>query len=233
MRGTSRGRDVTPTFVERAEAFIRENLPLTEVPGTGGIRLHLADPSSGLSRLVGDGPTPYWAYAWPGGVALARHIHAHPGALGEPRSSWEIGAGSGLVTIAAARAGKGGSAIDTDPLAFVASRLNAAANGVERRLMPILSPPHADLEGFGPANSLTGTPTILAGDVFYDEALARGVTAWFDRHGPGTTILIGDIGRAHLPRDRLEPLACYPVRDVGDPLDAEPREGWVYRWRHL
>lgn len=214
-----------PARVARAEAFIGANLPLAEVPGTG-VRLHLATPTSGLSRLVGDGPPPYWAQAWPGGVALARYLHDHPGTIGAS-GTWEIGAGSGLASLAAARAsGRGGAMLDADPLALVAARLNAAANGV-RGLTAMLVPPDADLSAIAPA---AGTPTILAGDVFYDERLARGVAAWFDRHDPGTLILVGDIGRRWLPRGRLHPLASYPVRDVGDPPGAPLREGWVYRW---
>jgi predicted nicotinamide N-methyase len=215
-----------PALAARAEAFIRENLPLAEVLGTG-VRLHLARPESGLSRLVGDGPPPYWSRAWPGGVALARFLRDNPGTIG-PAGFWEIGAGSGLAGLAAARAsGHGGWLLDADPLALVAARLNAEANGVGG-LAAMLTPP--DMETLGLARSPSGTPTILAGDVFYEERLARAVATWLDRHDPDTLVLVGDVGRAHLPRDRLEPLASYPVRDVGDPPGASLREGWVLRW---
>ena len=208
-----------------AETFIRANLPLAEVPGTG-VRLRLAGPRSRLTRLVPPGETPYWAYAWPGGVALARHLAAHPGTvLG--RTVAEIGAGSGLVSIAALLAGaRAATAFDSDRLALVALRLNAEANGVG------VEPRHGGFgdDPFGPDE----TPDLLlAGDVFYDEALALAATAHFDRLPAPVTILVGDIGRRFLPRDRLEPLASYPVRDVGDPPSAPLREGWAFRWKPL
>jgi len=214
-----------------AETFIRENLPLTEVPGTG-IRLHLAGPRSGLTRLVPPGETPYWAYAWPGGVALAMHLARHPDSFqvhGRPMSGWEFGAGSGLVSIALARAGHWTIALDLDPLALVAIGLNAQANGVSLTTFR---------GGFGlsasPLENIAGRPMLLlAGDVFYNEFIAADATSYFDRQPPYVTILIGDIGRRFLPRDRLEPLASYPVRDVGDPPSAPLRDGWVFRWKPL
>jgi len=204
------------------EPFIRENLPLTEVPGTG-LRLHLAGPRSRLTRLAPPGETPYWAYAWPGGLALALHLAARPEVVRD-RSVVEIGAGSGLVAIAAMRAGAASAvAFDTDPLALAALRLNAEANGV---------PVDARPGGFGqfPPDRDPAPGLLLAGDVVYDEAIAAEATACFDRQPSSVTILIGDIGRRFLSRDRLEPLASYPVRDVGDPPSAPLREGWVFRW---
>ena len=76
---------------------------------------------------------------------------------------------------------------------------------------------------------------MLAGDVFYDAAPARLAAAALDAARAAleddAPILVGDIGRRFLPRNRLEPLASYPVRDVGDPPSAPLREGWVFRWR--
>jgi predicted nicotinamide N-methyase len=217
-----------PDRAIEAETFIRANLPLTEVPGTG-LRLHLAGPRSGLSRLVPPGGTPYWAHAWPGGVTLARHIAANPAAV-EGRRAFEIGMGSGLVAIAALRAGaRTAAGFDTDPLAAVATRLNAEANGVGPVATQI-GPAERLGEILGSACMTEDAPTILAGDVFYDEEAASRVAAAFEAAPRGAAILIGDIGRRFLPRERLEPLARYPVRDVGDPPSAPLREGWVFRW---
>jgi predicted nicotinamide N-methyase len=75
---------------------------------------------------------------------------------------------------------------------------------------------------------------VVAGDVFYDEAVAASAAVALDAAwgalGPKTEVLVGDIGRRFLPRDRLAPLASYPVRDLGDPPGAPLREGWVFRW---
>lgn len=208
---------------DRAARFIRENLPLAVVPGTG-IRLHFSGPRSGLARLVPAGGTPYWAHAWPGGVALAMHLLATPGdAL--PRSGREVGAGGGIATIAALLTGRDIRPSDPDPLALVALRLNAQANGVTAEPVP------GGLHETAPDDPAWGPRLLLAGDVFYDQAIAAEAAACFDRQPGSVTILVGDIGRRFLLRDRLEPLASYPVRDVGDPPSVPPREGWVYHWK--
>ena len=215
---------------ERAAAFIRANLSLREVPGTG-LRLHLAGPRSGLSRLVPPGGTPYWAHAWPGGVALAMHLAAHPETV-RGRTVFEIGTGSGLVALAALKAGAlSAVGFDPDPLSEVAARVNAEANGISPfRVLP----PEALAADLGALAKAQGQSVLFAGDVFYDGELAAFTTSALDGAGavlgPDASILVGDIGRRFLPRDRLEPLAAYPVRDVGDPPQAPLREGWVFRW---
>jgi predicted nicotinamide N-methyase len=183
---------------------------------------------------VPPGGTPYWAHVWPGGLALAQHLTEHPQSV-DGRSVVEIGAGSGLVSLAALRAGaEAALATDTDPLAAVAVRVNAEANGLISPQVHVSSPSHlaSDLGGL---RRTSGTSIILAGDVFYDPSVAAwasaALDAAWDALGRETPILIGDIGRRFLPRDRIEPLASYPVRDVGDPPGAPPREGWVFRWR--
>jgi predicted nicotinamide N-methyase len=217
------------------DAFIRANLPLAEVPGTG-LRLHLAGPRSGLSRLVPPGGTPFWAHAWPGGVALAMHLVAQPETI-LGREVVEIGTGSGLVSIAALRAGAvSATAFDTDPLAAVATRINAEANGVGTPQVHIGAPEHLLLDP-GSVLGIQGRSVVLAGDVFYDATSARLSTAALDAAGAAlgrdAVILVGDIGRRFLPRERLEPLASYPVRDLGDPPSAPLHDGWVFRWKRL
>lgn len=193
-----------------AAQFIRSNLRLTPVPTLPEISLYTAHPGSGLWRLAGtqvsDPPSPYWAFPWAGGTALARHVLDHPEQVAD-RRVLDLGAGSGLVAIAAARAGASRViAADIDPHAIVALGLNAEANGVA------VSPLHTDLTaGLPPPVDL-----VLAGDVFYSLALARRVTAFLDRCiAAGIVVLVGDPGRRWLPRARLRPVAEYPVSDVG------------------
>jgi predicted nicotinamide N-methyase len=167
-------------------------------------------------------------------VALALHLAARPETV-RGRAVVEIGAGSGLVSLAALHAGaENVRAIETDPLAAVAIRLNAVANGLPA---PVVHVGKTQQVAFvlRSIRKTDGVSAVLAGDVFYDEVVAASATASLDAArdalSPDTPILIGDIGRRFLPRDRLEPLASYPVRDVGDPPSAPQREGWIFRWK--
>jgi len=192
------------------DAFIRERLPLEPVSGVPEICLHRAGPRSGLMRLAEADPdfgSPYWSRTWGGGLALARHVLDHPETVAGKRVL-DLGAGSGLVAIAASLAGAGAvKAADVDPYAVAAIRLNAAANGVavEAVLGDLTAgdPPEVDL--------------LLVGDLFYDPDLATRVTAYLERCvAAGVTVLIGDPFRAYLPMDRLKVVAEYPVADYGD-----------------
>lgn len=184
--------------------FIRTHLPVTPVPGLPSLRLHKAGPASGIGRL-GD-VAPYWAYWWAGGLALAQHLLAHAGQVAG-RRVFDLGAGSGLVGIAAARAGAARViASEIDPHARLAIGMNAALNDVA--LAAILGDcleepvPDADL--------------LLVGDVFYAPEVAQRVTPFLDRCvAAGRTVLVGDPWRAPLPVARLDLLARYEVAETG------------------
>lgn len=193
-----------------AAAFIRANLPVEAVPSIPEIRLHRAGPQSGLWRLAEADPesgTPYWAHYWGGGLALARYILDHPSSAAG-RSVLDLGTGSGIVAIAAARAAASRvMAADTDRHAMAALGLNAALNGVE--IVGHLG----DLTQSAPP----AVDVIVVGDLFYEPALASRVVTFLDRClDQGIEILVGDPWRAHLPRSRLSVLAEYRVADFGD-----------------
>ena len=195
-------------------AFIRERLPLEPVPGVPEVRLHRAGPRSGLMRLAQADPdfgSPYWARPWGGGLALARHVLDNPEVVAGGRVL-DLGAGSGLVAIAAALAGaREARAVDVDPYAVTAARLNAAATGVAVETI------QADLVGGDPPD----VDLMLVGDLFYDPELAARVEAYLRRCvAAGIAVLIGDPWRAPLPVDRLSVVAEYPVADFGDPSGA-------------
>ena len=191
--------------------FIRANLPLAPVPSVPEIRLHSAIPSSGLWRLAEADETgftsPYWAYHWGGGLALARHLLDCPDTVAG-RRVLDLGAGSGIVGIAAAKAGASAvTAAEVDPCAVVALGLNAEANGVAI----------AAIEGDPTAGPPPPVDVVLVGDLFYEQDLARRVTAFLDRClGSGIEVLIGDPWRAFLPRPRLRLLAEYPTPQFGE-----------------
>ena len=199
--------DVSPPDVP---ALIRASFPLVRIPSVPEIRLHQADPNSGLWRLAELGgqsfDTPYWAYPWGGGLALARFVLDHPELIDGHRVL-DLGAGSGIVGIAAAKSGaRDVTAVDIDRYAVTAAQLNAAANGVR------LSTRHGDIIDEPPP----AVDVILVGDLFYDENLARRVTAFAHRCAEHRIdVLIGDPYRAFLPRSQLRVLAEYSVPDFG------------------
>lgn len=205
--------------------FIRRHLRLDPVPGLTGTVLYAAHPGSRLSQLAGEDdpapPAPYWAYPWAGGIALARHFESHP-ALVAGRRLLDLGAGSGLVGIVAAKAGAMVEAAEIDPNGRAAIMLNATANTVAVALVDvdIDGPPPADIE------------LIAAGDVFYNADVAARMRPFLERcQAAGIEVLIGDPNRRDLPLERLELVASYPVGDVGDAREKAERVGSVYRLR--
>ncbi|MFT4074719.1 MAG: 50S ribosomal protein L11 methyltransferase [Asticcacaulis sp.] len=198
-----------------AREFILQNLRLEPAPGLPEINLYRAHAGSRLSRL-GDTP-PYWAYHWAGGTVLARYILDHPESVCG-KGVIDLGAGSGVVGIAAMKAGaRSVTAIDIDPNAVMAARLNAEANGVTLTTVQgeLTAPPDADL--------------ILGGDVFYDAVLAEKMSALFTACvAKGIEVLVGDMGRKSLPIERLEPVAAYEVPDFGQ---AQLLEARVFKFK--
>jgi predicted nicotinamide N-methyase len=131
----------------------------------------------------------------------------------------DLGCGSGVVAIAAAKCGATSVvAVDVDPHAISATRLNAEANGAALETLC------ADvLEGDSPQADV-----VLGGDVFYDRTLARRVLPFLHhRQAIGAEVLVGDPGRTPLPRGRLEAIADYAVADFGS--GGREVRGVVYR----
>lgn len=205
----SRMRSIDPA------AFIRERLLLQPAPGFADIRLYTGHAGSRLSQLD-TGEAPYWAYAWAGGAVLARHVVTHPGTVAG-RRVLDLGSGSGLVGIAAAKAGAAlVLATDLDPFARAATALNAAENGVAITVLETPDAAEVDL--------------VLAGDVFYNPDVAAQTTALLDAFRErGIDVLVGDPGRRDLPLQLLTPIARYEVADFGTGAASAPAAVYAYR----
>jgi predicted nicotinamide N-methyase len=207
-------------------AFVRANTRLEAPALIPELRLHLASELVPLwqaseSELEREGvPPPYWAFAWAGGQALARYLLDHA-ALVRGRAVLDFGAGSGLQGLAAAKAGAARVlALDIDPFACAAIRLNAAANGLalEVSAEDLIDDPCAAFE------------VILAGDVCYERPMAGRVEAWLKRLAAGgKTVLLGDPGRTYLPRDGLERVTGYAVKTTREIEDTDLRNAIVWR----
>jgi predicted nicotinamide N-methyase len=208
------------------EAFVRAHTRLGPAPLVPEISLHLAPEPFGIweqtEHALGcaDQPPPFWAFAWAGGQALARYLLDHADAVAG-RRVLDVGAGSGLVAIAAARAGAAPvAAAEVDKFAAAAIGLNARANGAA------VTVTLADvLEGDGGAAEV-----VLAGDVWYEKAMAARFLAFLNRAAArGREVLVGDPGRAYLPRASLEPVAGYDVPVPRALEDADVKRTTVWR----
>ena len=197
--------------------FVRDNTVVAHAPLVPEIALHLATEVTPLWQateltLEQTGlPPPFWAFAWPGGQALARFVLDRPEWV-RGKSVLDFAAGGGIGGIAAAMAGAPRVAVnEIDAFALAAIRLNAEANGVMLDLIDrdVLEAP------------ASGCDLILCGDVCYERPMAERVLAWLQASvAAGADALIADPGRAYLPRSGLEEIACF---DVPTPLDLENR----------
>ncbi|MES0066414.1 methyltransferase [Mesorhizobium sp. M0074] len=216
---------MTALTPDSARKFILDNTALMAPPHVPEIRLHLADEAHELWRRTEDElteiglPPPFWAFAWAGGQGLARYILDNPAAVRGKRVL-DFASGSGLVAIAAVKAGAAEViAADIDPFCATAIRLNAEANGTEIKFLI------GDCIG-----SDAGWDVVLAGDVFYDKNFADRLMPWFVAlKVRGGDILVGDPGRSYLPRAGLEPLAVYEVAVTRALEDAEVKRTTVWR----
>jgi predicted nicotinamide N-methyase len=205
--------------------FVRRNTAITVPPLVPEIRLHLATEITPIwqateETLARSGlPPPFWAFAWAGGQALARYLLDHP----EPvagRSVLDFGAGSGLVAIAAVKAGAASVvAAEIDHFAAAAVAANATLNEVAIAVTTadVLDDANAPWE------------VVTAGDVCYERPMADRVTAWLRvLAARGALVLLGDPGRAYLPDTGLVERARYLVPTSLELEDRKIREGVVW-----
>ena len=211
-------------MIDAAE-FIRRNTALIAPPLVPEVRLHLATEVVPLWRKTEDElqaegvPPPYWAFAWAGGQALARYLIDHSEIV-RSGAVLDFGSGSGLVAIAAMKAGAASVlAADVDAFAAAAIALNAEANG------SVVDITTDDVIGYD-----SPWHAILCGDMCYERPLAERLLDWLrTRAAAGTTVLLGDPGRSYFPKSGIEKLATYSVQTTRELEDREIRETSVYR----
>jgi len=215
---------------ERLGAFIVANTRIGHADLVPEISLHLARDShaifqraEGLTGVVQQLFPPYWAFAWPGGQAIARYMLDNP-ALLSGRRVVDIGAGSGVGAIAAVMAGAVHVlASDIDPLAEVAIAMNAAANGVADRIETTTR----DL-----LSALPDADLVIVSDLVYEPELALRVGAFLEAAARADMpLLMADRLSGRRPAAVLDELARYPAPLVPAMIDNDRELGRVWRVR--
>lgn len=198
--GDAYSRAMTP---QTPEAIVRSSTAWAAVPFVPEVTLLTAAEPFGLwDRTERDAP-PFWAFPWAGGQGLARYVLDHPEAAAG-RRVLDAASGSGLVAIAAAKAGaRSVLATDIDEHALAAIALNAAANAADQ-----VVPGVVDLAGADHG----GAEVVLAADVFYQRDLAAMALAFLKAaRRAGATVLVADPARAFVPADELAVVMTYEI----------------------
>lgn len=214
-----------PDAIPDALDLIRANTRIVALPELS-LSLYLADELTPIWEATEKdleakhmGP-PFWAFAWAGGQAVARYISQHPETVAG-RRVLDLAAGSGLLAIAALKAGAASAlANDVDPWCEAAVALNAELNGVEVAFTS------ADLLDA----AIPEVDVILAGDVFYEEIMARRFLAFLRRaRAAGVDVLVGDPARTYFPRDAFTQVAEYAIETTKEIESADTKRTRVWR----
>jgi predicted nicotinamide N-methyase len=214
-----------PINPAEAVRFIRANTEIASPAIVPEIKLHLASEITPIWQATEETlahanvDPPFWAFAWAGGQALARHVLDRPESV-RGRRVLDFGAGSGLLAIAASMAGAVRvRAAEIDPIACGAIGLNTTLNGVA---VEILEDDVIDRD--------IGLDLVLVGDMCYERALAERLVRWLRAAaGQGVTVLLGDPGRTYRPTEGLVEIARYLVPTSLELEDRTTREGIVWR----
>ncbi len=205
-------------------AFLRAHTAPAAAPLVPEITLHLASEITPIWQATEDWlhrtslAPPFWAFAWPGGQALARHVLDHPETVAG-RRVLDFAAGCGIAAIACAQAGAAlVEAAEIDPMAIAAIALNAAANGVT--VVPLAG---------DPVGAACRWDVILCGDVCYEAPMTRHILPWLRGLAAEADVWVADPGRAYLPRDGMAAFAHYAVPTTTELEDRTERAVTLYR----
>ncbi len=205
------------------EGFIRTHTVLGTAFHVPEIRLYLATEITPIWQATEvwlaarNIDPPFWAFAWPGGQALARHVLDQPD-LVRGKRVLDFAAGGGIAAVACAMAGAAVvEAAEVDPLALAAIALNAAANGVM----------------VAPVGDVVGQPCrwdlILCGDVCYEAPMTEHIMPWLRVMARDAVVWIADPGRAYLPTKGLGRFAEYQIETTLELEDRTRRDVVLYR----
>ena len=214
---------VVPAIAD-PHGFILANTRLKAPPHTPEVQLYLADEITPIWRMTEEElgeiglPPPFWAFAWAGGQALARYVLDHA-ELVKGKRVLDFASGSGLIAIAAAKAGAAEvEASDIDAFAIAAIEANSAENDV------IVAP---RLDNVIRADD--GWEVVLAGDIAYDKDFADAAMDWLRSLARrGASVLIGDPRRSYLPLDHLDCVIEYSVPVTRELEDSEIKQTGVF-----
>jgi len=221
------GAGAVPQLGEADPAtFVRANTEVLSAPLVPEILLHVATELVPIWQMTEEElartglPPPFWAFAWAGGQALARYVLDHPEVVAG-KQVLDFGAGSGLVGLAAAKAGAARvTCNDIDPFSLAAIGCNATANGAS-----------LTVDGDNRIGDMgTAWDVILVGDMCYEKPLSADIERWLRaRVAGGTSVLIGDPGRTYLPKSGMEKLISYAVKTTRELEDTDVRNTSVWR----
>ncbi len=185
--------------------FVQDHTAISASRLVPDIKLHLATEATSLWQSTEDFlqqhdmPPPFWAFAWPGSEALARHVTDHP-ALVSGLRVLDFAAGCGLAAIACRRAGASVEAAEIDPFAIAAISLNSKMNSLNLNVL---------------SGDIVGAPcrwdVILCGDVCYEAPMTQHILPWLRDCARDALVLIADPSRKYAPLERCRPVATYEV----------------------
>jgi predicted nicotinamide N-methyase len=206
-----------------AAAFVRDHTVLSTAPHVPEVRLHLATEITPIWQATEawlaerNVAPPFWAFAWPGGQALARHVLDNPATVAGKRVL-DFAAGGGIAAIACAMGGAAlVEAAEIDPMALAAIALNADAN--RTAISPI-----GDIVGADCRWDL-----ILCGDICYEAPMTGHIMPWLTRMSGAAEVWIADPGRSYLPKSGLAAFAAYSIETTLELEDRPSRDVVLYR----
>lgn len=212
---------MTPEDFVRAHTELAPVAGVPAAPGFAPLRLHLATELTPLWHATEpflkdhQMEPPYWAFAWPGSLALAAWMSHRPEVVAG-RVVWDFAAGSGLAAIVALQRGaRRAVGLEVDPLSGVAMALNAAVNGVSLEI-------RVEDAARGPVPE--GVDLLVAGDVCYSEPMVAHILPWFRRcAAAGVRVVIADPGRLYVPAEGVREVGVYEIPTLRELEDRDSK----------